>query len=92
MVFSHCVACFLSSSVLTAPSQFKVGSNSTIGADLVSEAATFFTRFDQPEVNDLDLAEFWGSGPPYVDFHSFRVPEDCASHLKAVYISCCDFM
>ena len=58
----------------------------------MSEATVFFARFDQPEVNDLDPADFWGSGPPYVDFHGFRVPEDCASHLEAIYSSHGDFM
>ena len=60
--------------------------------NLVSEAAAFFTCFDQPEVNDLDLANFWGVGSPYVDFHGFRVPDECFSHLKAVYRSHGDFM
>ncbi|KAK9991365.1 hypothetical protein SO802_026350 [Lithocarpus litseifolius] len=46
----------------------------------------------QPEVNDLNLADFWGSGLPYVDFHGFRVPRDCVSHLEAVYSSRGDFM
>nr|XP_023874071.1 uncharacterized protein LOC111986625 [Quercus suber] len=78
--------------ILTAPSQFKVGSSSAIVPDPVSEAATFFTRFDQPEVNDLDPADFWGSRPTYVDFHGFRVPEDCVSHLEAIYSSRGDFM
>ncbi|XP_050249028.1 flocculation protein FLO11-like [Quercus robur] len=76
----------------TAPSQFEVGSSSATVLDPMSEAAAFFARFDQPEVNDLDPVDFWGSGPPYVDFHGFRVPEDCASHLKAVYSSHGDFM
>ncbi|KAK9994215.1 hypothetical protein SO802_023918 [Lithocarpus litseifolius] len=55
------------------------------GSDPVSEAVAFFTRFDQLEVNDLDPVDFWSSSPPYVDFHSFRVPEDCVSHLEAIY-------
>ena len=41
-----------------APFQFKVGSSSATISDPVSEVATFFTHFDQPEVNDLGLAEF----------------------------------
>ena len=69
-----------------------MGSNFATVPDLVSEAAAFFTHFDKPEVNDLNPADFWGFGPPYVDFHGFRVPEDCASHLEAVYSSRGDFM
>ncbi|KAK9999044.1 hypothetical protein SO802_018647 [Lithocarpus litseifolius] len=76
----------------TAPSQFGVGSSSTTVPSPVSMAAAFFACFDQPEVNDLDPADFWGSRPPYVDFHGFRVPEDCASHLEVVYSSRGDFM
>ena len=37
---------------------------------------TFLARFDQPEFNDLGPADFWASGPPYVDFYGFEVPED----------------
>ena len=76
----------------TAPPQFEVGSSSATVPDPVGEAAAIFTRFDQLEVNDLNPMNFWGSGPPYVDFHGFRVPEDCASHLEAVYSSRGDFM
>ena len=83
---------FLTSPLCTAPSQFEVGSSSATVPDPVSEATAFFARFDQPRVNDLDLADFWGFGPPYVDFHGFRVLEDCASHLEAVYSSRGDFM
>ena len=90
--FSHRVACSLSGLILTAPSQFEVGNSFATILDLVSEAITFFTRFDQHEVNDLDPADFWGSGPPYVDFHGFRVLKDCASHLEVVYSSRGDFM
>ena len=54
-------------------------------------ARAFFTRFDQSEVNDLGLVEFWGSGPPYVDFHGFQVPEDCVSHLVTIYSNRGDF-
>ena len=72
--------------------QFEVGSSSATVPNPMSEAATFFIRFDQPEVNDLDPANFWDFGPPYVDFHGFRVPKDCASHLEAVYSSRGDFM
>ena len=46
---------------MAAPSQFEVGSSSAIVLDPVSEATTFFVRFDQPEVNDLDLADFRGA-------------------------------
>ena len=58
----------------------------------MSEAAAFFAHFDQPEVNDLNPTDFCGSRPPYVDFHGFKVPEDYASHLVAVYSSHGDFM
>ena len=83
---------FLVGPLLTAPFEFEVGSSSATVPNLVSEAVAFFARFDQFEVNDLDPANFWGFGPPYVDFHGFKVPEDCASHLEAVYSSCGDFM
>ena len=83
---------FPSGSILTAPSQFEVDSSSAIVPDPISEAATFFTCFDQLEVNDLDPTYFWGSEPPYVDFHDFRVPEDCASHLESIYSNRGDFM
>ena len=75
-----------------ASSQFEVGSNSATIPDLVQEAATFFAHFDQPEVNDLGPADFWGSGPPYADFHGFRVHEDCVSHLMMVHSNRGDFM
>ena len=39
-------------------SQFEVGSSSATIPDPVQEAATFFFRFDQPEVYDLGLANF----------------------------------
>ena len=58
----------------------------------MSEIATFFACFDQPEVNKLDPIDLWVSRPPYVDFHGFRVLEDCASHLVAVYSSHGDFV
>ena len=76
----------------TTPSQFEVGSSFATIPNPVSEGAAFFARFNQPEVNDLDPADFWGSKPPYVDFYGFKVPEDCASHLEAVYSSHGDFM
>ena len=69
-----------------------MGSNSAAISDPVNNAATFFARFDQPEINDLSPADFWASGPPYVDFYSFRVPEDCVSHLVMIYSSRDNFM
>ena len=83
---------FLIGPLSTAPSQFEVGSSSTIIPDPVQKAATFFARFDQLEVNDLGPADFWGSRPPYADFHGFRVPEDCVSHLVMVHSNRGDFM
>ena len=83
---------FLIGPLPTAHSQFEVGSSSATLSDPVSEVAAFFTHFDQSEVNDLSLTEFWGSGPPYVDFHGFRVLEDCVSHLVTIYSSRGDFM
>ena len=74
------------------PPQFEVGSSSATVPDLVSEVAAFFAHFDQLEVNNLDLADLWGSGPPYIDFHGFKVSQDCVSHLEAVYSSQGDFM
>ena len=76
---------FLLGPLPTAPSQFEVGNSSATVPNPVSEAVAFVAHFDQPEVNDLDLVYFWGSGPLYVDFHGFRVPENCASHLVVVY-------
>jgi len=76
----------------TIPSQFKVGSSSATVPDPVGEAATFFVHFDQPEINDLDPTDFWVSSPPYVDFHGFRVPQDCVSHVEAVFSNRGDFM
>ena len=74
------------------PSQFEVDSSSITIPDPANEAAAFFTYFDQPEVNDLGPADFWGSGPSYADFHGFRVPEDCVSHLVMIHSNCGDFM
>ena len=82
--FSSCLAFhspFVVSPLPTIPSQFEAGSSSTAVLD---DATSFFVRFDQLEVNDLGLAEFWASGPPYVDFCGFRVPEDCISHLVMI--------
>ena len=76
----------------TITSQFEVGNSSAVVPDPVGEVAAFFVRFDQPEINNLDLVGFWGFGPPYVDFHGFRVPQDCASHLEAVFNSQGDFI
>ena len=83
---------FLIGPLPTAPSRFEVGGGSTTVPNPMSEVVAFLTLFDQPEVNDLDPVDFWGSGPPYVDFHGFRVPKDCASHLVAVYSSRGNFM
>ena len=83
---------FLIGLLPTAPFQFEVGSSSTTIPDPAQEAVTFFARFDQPEVNDLGPADFWGSGPPYADFHGFRVPEDCVSHFVMVHSNRGDFM
>ena len=83
---------FLVGPLPTAPFQFEVDSSSATVPNSVSEAVAFFARFDQSEVNDLDPRNFWGFGPPYVDFHGFRVPEDCASRLEAVYSCRGDFM
>ena len=69
-----------------------MSSNSVTISDPANNAAAFFARFDQPEVNDLGPVEFWASGPPYVDFYGFRVPEDCVSHLVMIYNSRSDFM
>ena len=59
---------FLIGPLLTIPSQFEAGSSSAAVSD---DVATFLARFDQPEVNDLGPADFWASGPPYVDFYGF---------------------
>ena len=83
---------FLIGSLLTAPPQFEVGRCSATILDPANEATAFFTRFDQPEVNDVDPIDFWGSRPPYADFHGFRVPEDCVSHLMMVHSNHGDFM
>ena len=83
---------FLIGSLPTVPSQFEVGSSSVTIPDPAYEAATFFARFDQPKVNDLGLADFWGFRPPYVNFHGFRVPEDCVSHLVMIHNNRGDFM
>ena len=66
-----------------------MGSSSVAVPD---DAASFFVRFDQPEVNDVGPADFWASGPPYVDFYGFRVPEDCVSHLVMIYSRHGNFM
>ena len=76
----------------TVTSQFEVGNNSAKVPDPVGEAAALFARFDQSEINDLDPTDFWGSGPPYVDFHGFKVPQDCVSHLEVVFSNRGDFM
>jgi len=73
-------------------SWFEVGSSSATVPDPTSEAAAFFTRIDLPEINDLDLANFWGARAFYVDFHGFQVPEECITHLEAIYSNRGDFM
>ena len=62
---------FLIGPLPTTPSQFEVGNSSATILDPVNEATAFFARFDQPEVNDLGPADFWVSGPLYMDFHGF---------------------
>ena len=76
---------FIAGPLPTIPSQFEAGSSSYVA--ILDDAAFFFVRFDQPEVNDLGPAKFWASGPPYVDFYDFRVPQDCVSHLVMIYSS-----
>ena len=80
---------FIAGPLPTIPSQFEVGISYVT---ILDDAASFFVRFDQSEVNDLGPAEFWASGPPYVDFYVFRVPEDCVSHLMMIYSSHGNFM
>ena len=46
---------FIAGPLLTIHSQFEAGSSSAAVPD---DAASFFVRFDQPEVNDLGSAEF----------------------------------
>ena len=53
---------FIAGPLPTIPSQFEASSSSHVA--IPDDAASFFVRFDQPEVNDLGLAEFWASGPP----------------------------
>lgn len=60
--------------------------------DLMEEVTSFFVRFEQVESNDLDPMDFWGIGPPYVDFHGYQVPKDCLDHLQAIYQDHGDFM
>lgn len=71
---------------------FDTGSNSAIATDPVDKATTFFTHYEQVEMNDFDLVDFWGIGPPYVDFHGYQVLEDCLENLKVVYRNHRDFM
>ena len=71
---------------------FDTGSNSAIATDPVDKATTLFTRYEQVEMNDFDLVDFWGIGPPYVDFHGYQVLEDCLENLKVVYRNHRDFM
>ena len=56
--FSSCLAFhspFIVGPLPTIPSQFEAGSSSAAVPD---DAASFFVRFDQSEVNDLCPAEF----------------------------------
>ena len=55
-------------------SWFEVSNSSATVLDPTSEATTFFIQFNQPKTNDLDSADFFGVGAPYVDFHGFWVP------------------
>ena len=92
LFFSSCLAFhspFIVGPLPTIPSQFEAGSSSAAVPD---DVASFFVRFDQPEVNDLGTADFWAFGPPYVDFYGFRVPEDCAPHLVILYSRHGDFI
>ena len=89
LIILPCVFFFYIGPLPTIPSQFEAGSSS---AAIPDDAATFFAHFDQSEVNDLGPADFWASGPPYVDFYGFRVPEDCVSHLVMIYNSRGNFM
>jgi len=49
----------------------EAGSSSVTVADLKEEVTSFFVRFEQRERNDLYPMDFWGIGPPYVDFHGY---------------------
>ena len=60
---------FIAGPLPTIPSQFEAGSSSYVA--IPDDTASFFVRFDQSEVNDLGPAEFWASGPPYVDLYGF---------------------
>ena len=80
---------FLIGPLSTIPSQFEASSSSAAVSD---DAASFFVRFDQPEVNNLGPVDFWASGPPYVDFYGFRVPKDYVSHLMMIYSRHSNFM
>ena len=55
-------------------------------------ATSFFVHFEQVEHNDLDPVDFWGTSPPYVDFHGYRMPEDCLELLQAIHRDHKDFM
>ena len=90
--FSFCLAFFFIGLLPTVPSQFEVGSSSAAIPNPANDVATFFACFDQLEVNDLGSADFWASGPPYVDFYGFRVLEDCIFHLVMIYSSHGNFM
>ena len=49
---------FLIGPLPTAPSRFEMGDNFATVSDPVSEVTAFFTRFDQPKVNDLNPMDF----------------------------------
>ena len=72
-------------------SRFEIGSNSATALYSASEATAFFIQFDQHKTNDLDPADFWGVGAPYVDY-GFWVPGQCIIYLEAIYYSRGDFM
>lgn len=90
-----CTLCSLSVSFpieVDLTSWFEVSSSFIAIPNPASEAAAFFTQFDQAETNDLDLSDFCGVGSPYIDFHGFRVPEECITCLEVIYSSRGDFM
>ena len=78
--------------VVASTSRFEVGSSSATVPNPVSKAAAFFAWFNQAETNDLDPANFWGVGAPYVNFYGFWVPKECITHFEAVYSSRGNFM
>ena len=73
---------FLIGPLSTALSQFEVGSSSVTIPNLANEAAAFFARFDQPEVNDLGPVDYWASGPSYVDFCKVEFNQPCVGFIS----------